>query len=328
MYITANKKTGGVKTFALALSAALSELGYECIVVESFGEMLNRATLKDLRQPNVILISSLGFGIFNLVARNSIFVLHGFPRLDDAGILDFTKVALATKLFSRWASRVTSISQLTYLANISFFGIRSHSIIGNPYLPSVNPYAEKDTVNHQVRILYVGRLVAVKRVEQLIRGFLLAVDRVPSLHLEIVGSGPQMNFLQQIGRHPNISFAGAVSNDLAKNMMRNSDIFVSLAEGENFGITFLEAIHAGCHIICPTTGGQIDWILDYPQVTYVRNVFDADAVCDAILKAVNALREPKKPFDPTWNRQIALRYDALIREAIGEKTKGFEPRQS
>ncbi|GIW36925.1 MAG: hypothetical protein KatS3mg073_1070 [Meiothermus sp.] len=319
VYITASQKTGGVKTFAQGLGAALSDLGYECIIVDSIRHMLRPEILRDLRRKDVVLISSLGFGVLNLVARNSIFVLHGFPRLDDAGLFGFLKVALATKLFSSWATRVTAISQLTYLANASFFGIQSHRIIGNPFVPDPNTQA-KDADPSIIRIAYVGRLVAVKRVEQVIKGFLLATERTPRLHLKIVGSGPAESKLRQIGNHSRISFTGAVPNQVAKSIMQKSEIFISLAEGEPFGITFLEAIQEGCHIICPTTGGQLDWILDYPQVTLVRNIFDAQEVCDAILKAAEELHKPKKPLDPNWNQQVAKQYDALIREALNARS--------
>ncbi len=317
--ITASKKTGGVKTFALALSSLLSELGYQCVLVESFKELLSWKALRELRQPNVVLVSSLGFGVFNLFARRSVFVLHGFPRLDDAGFFGFAKVGMATKLFASWATRVTSISQLTYLANLAFFGIRSDRIIGNPYLESNVPNSAPVADNEIHRVVYAGRLVKVKRVEQVIRGFLLAAEQMPNLYLEVVGSGPEESRLRQLANHPRITFAGSVSNQAAVEKMQRSNIFISLAEGENFGITFLEALSAGCHIVCPTTGGHLDWIMDYPQVTYVKNVFDPHDVCAAILKAVEASRLPKKPLDPGWNKRVALRYDELIREVLDEK---------
>lgn len=318
--ITSSKKTGGVRTFSQALASALSHLGYECTLVDSIQELLKPAMLHQLRQPGVVLISSLGFGVFNLFARSSIYVLHGFPRLDDAGWFGFIKVALATKIFSRWATRVTAISQLTYLANAAFFGIRSHRIIGNPFI-SQESLTRKEARNEIIRVLYVGRLVGVKRVEQIVRGFLLAVQQEPRLHLEIVGSGPEEHSLRKLADHPSISFAGSMPNSEALAKMSQSDIFISLAEGEPFGITFVEALASGCYLVCPTSGGHLDWVVDYPQVAYVKNIFDPKEVAESILEAVKKLDCPRKPLDAEWNLNVARKYDALILEAVNEKAR-------
>lgn len=318
--ITSSKKTGGIQTFSQALASALKLLGYDCRLVYSFHELLKPEVLRVLRQPDVVLISSLGFGVFNLFARSSIYVLHGFPRLDDVGLFGFIKVALAMKIFARWATRVTSISQLTYLANAAFFGIRSHQIIGNPFILQ-NSFTRKKASDGVIRVLYVGRLVGVKRVEQIIRGFLLAAQQEPSLHLEIVGSGPEERTLRRLADHPRISFAGSVPNSEALAKMSQSDIFISLAEGEAFGITFVEAISSGCYLVCPTSGGHLDWVVDYPQVAYVKNIFDPREVAEALLHAVKNLNCPRKPLDANWNLDIARKYEALILEAINEKSQ-------
>jgi len=315
--ITSSKKTGGVKTFAQALSSALGMLGYECTLVDSARDLLNPRAIRELRQPGVVLISSLGFGVFNIIARTSIFVLHGFPRLDDVGFPRFVKIALASKLFAHWATRVSAISQMTYLANAAFFGIRAHSIIGNPYIPSSTP-PNKKTADGIIRAIYVGRLVTVKRVEQVIRGFLLAAEYLPNLHLEIVGSGPEEALLKQLAKNPRITFSGTVPNSVALSKMHQSHIFISLAEGEPFGITFIEALSAGCYLVCPTSGGHLDWVVDYPQVAYVKNIFDSKEVARAILQAAMELGNAQKPLDSNWNLNIAEKYDALIREAVYE----------
>lgn len=316
--ITSSKKTGGIQTFSQALASALKLLGYDCKLVHSFYELFKPEMLRALRQPDVVLISSLGFGVFNLFARSSVYVLHGFPRLDDEGLFGFIKIALATKIFARWATRVTSVSQLNYLAGAAFLGIRIHRIIGNPFLP--NSSAHKKANDGVIRVLYVGRLVGIKRVEQIIRGFLLAVQQEPRLHLEIVGSGPEERALRRLADHPRISFAGSVPNSEALTKMSQSDIFISLAEGESFGITFVEAISSGCYLVCPTSGGHLDWVVDYPQVTYVKNVFDPKEVAEALLQSVERLNCPRKPLDTDWNLIIARKYEALILEAINEKS--------
>ena len=66
----------------------------------------------------------------------------------------------------------------------------------------------------------------------------------------------------------------------------DSEIFISLNETESFGITYLEALLSGCKIVCPKTGGQVEFLCDYTD--RVRFV-DQDSIQDISLAIANLM---------------------------------------
>lgn len=104
----------------------------------------------------------------------------------------------------------------------------------------------------------VGRLHRDKDQATLIRGFALALPKLPpSSVLVIVGDGPLADDLQQLVAQLNIAsnvmFLGKVPN--AKQYFKAFDVFALTSDHEPFGMVLLEAMAAELPIICSASGG-------------------------------------------------------------------------
>jgi glycosyltransferase involved in cell wall biosynthesis len=311
IFITSNKTKGGVQTYALGLKDALTHYGYCVEIVDEPKSILDKNFRNSIRQRDTVIISSLGLGYFNFFAANSIYVLHGFPRLDDRGFLVFIKIWLATLIFSKRANRVVAVSQFTRVINSSFLGIKSHFVIGNTY-KNANKVEDIKKININKRFLYVGRLITVKNVLEALLGFKELCKKNSGVEFVIAGYGPEEERLRELTVGLPVKFLGYVENEMIPKLMLECDVFVSLSDGENFGITFLEALAAGMVIVCPTCGGHVDFLVDYTQVCYVSDVKSTQKIAESLEKALRKSEDKFQLLSETWNEKIGQKYSQII----------------
>ena len=74
----------------------------------------------------------------------------------------------------------------------------------------------------------------------------------------------------------------------------DAEIFISLNETESFGITYVEALLSGCKIICPKTGGQVEFLCNYPDRVQFVDLHSQDDIATAIKYL---LETPTKEID-------------------------------
>ena len=105
-------------------------------------------------------------------------------------------------------------------------------------------------------IAAVGRLVALKRFEDLIDAFSEIATDFPELQLKIVGDGPERHRLEQraaaSGVAKRIHFLGQRAEPMKE--IAGCDAFVSTSAVEGFGMAIVEALSAGIPVIsadCP-----------------------------------------------------------------------------
>ncbi|MDD5340431.1 MAG: glycosyltransferase [Candidatus ainarchaeum sp.] len=97
-------------------------------------------------------------------------------------------------------------------------------------------------------VLYVGRISFEKRLDVLLEAFSMIEnsERV----LVVVGSGPYMGKLKELAAAlgmKGVIFTGYVKD--AGAAYRCADVFASASDTETFGMTFVEAMHAGLPVI-------------------------------------------------------------------------------
>jgi N-acetyl-alpha-D-glucosaminyl L-malate synthase BshA len=109
----------------------------------------------------------------------------------------------------------------------------------------------------------VGRLIRRKNLPELLEIFSNVNSIFPS-ELLIVGDGPEKDNLIKTARELNISdsvkFLGRVSEEQKFQYLSASDLYLSTAMHEGFGIVFLEAMECGLPVICYDHGGQVDFL--------------------------------------------------------------------
>jgi len=103
-----------------------------------------------------------------------------------------------------------------------------------------------------------GRLHADKDQATLIRGFALALPRLPEQSLlAIMGSGPLETSLKQMaadqGVADRVRFLGQIPH--GRRYFKAFDVFALTSDHEPFGMVLLEAMAAGVPVICSDCGG-------------------------------------------------------------------------
>jgi phosphatidyl-myo-inositol alpha-mannosyltransferase len=115
------------------------------------------------------------------------------------------------------------------------------------------------TIPARRTLLFVGRLERRKGLAVLLAAFQrLAPDR-PSLHLEIVGEGPEGHSARGVvpaGLADRVHFLGRLDDDELATRLARSDLYVSPAlGGESFGIVLLEAMAAEVPVVASDIPG-------------------------------------------------------------------------
>ena len=113
----------------------------------------------------------------------------------------------------------------------------------------------------KTHVLYVGRLVDWKAIDILIDVF--AKIENPSIHLDIVGDGPDMAMLKnQASGLDNVTFHGWVEHSKIHQTYDQADIFVLPSVRECGGAVVLEAMARGVPTISTGWGGPVDYIAE------------------------------------------------------------------
>jgi glycosyltransferase involved in cell wall biosynthesis len=109
--------------------------------------------------------------------------------------------------------------------------------------------APRKMPHHPLRLLYVGRLDAQKRVDHLIQA--MAMLTIPA-RLVIVGDGERRDALEKLAdelKLKNISFEGRKNSDELVTYYHNSDIYLTASDREGMSLVALEAMASGLPMI-------------------------------------------------------------------------------
>jgi len=181
--------------------------------------------------------------------------------------------------------------------------------------------------------LYVGRLAAEKRAEQIIHAFRLASESLPRgvIHLIMAGTGPYEPQLRAAAP-PGVTFLGFLERKShLPDLYANCDAFVFASVTETLGLVVLEAMASGLPVIAAPAGGVRDHLRDgrngllYPEG-------DAGAMARAMVRLAEdwelsqrLSRGARRTAEAlTWERELD-RLDLSYREIC--ETATTEPRE-
>jgi glycosyltransferase involved in cell wall biosynthesis len=109
-----------------------------------------------------------------------------------------------------------------------------------------------------------GRLIKLKGIEYLLNAAAAVQAEFPALRVEIAGSGPQREALEQraaaLGIAGRIKFLGWVDN--LSSVLPRWDIFVLPSLEEGFPIAALEAMATGLPVVASAVGGVPELVVD------------------------------------------------------------------
>lgn len=140
-------------------------------------------------------------------------------------------------------------------------------------------------ISHEPYYLVVSRLVAWKRVD-------IAIEAANYLKfpLKIVGAGPAFPTLSRIAKS-NIDFLGEVGEEELISLYQNCRVLI-LPQGEDFGITAIEAQACGKPVIALKSGGVLETVLPGKTGIFFEEQ-KAESLIQAIKKFGNLTIKPE-----------------------------------
>lgn len=176
----------------------------------------------------------------DMISRNCLY-LCGNPKEEDAFQGSFLSVYDKVLAISNTTKRYW---QKYYTKTIK---VISTGVDSNRFKPKVFGGGNKN----ETRVLYIGRLIKRKNVDQIIFAIKDLRKRY-NIKLTIVGDGPERKYLEKISQGEIIDFIGEVKDP--ENYFIRSDIFVSPSEfGEGLQGAVLEAMSCGLVVVASDT---------------------------------------------------------------------------
>lgn len=145
--------------------------------------------------------------------------------------------------------------------------------------------AESCPAKRGFTLLFVGRLAAIKDLSTLIRAAAIAVQRVPDLHLWVVGDGAERSRLEslvaELGIGENVTFWGE-RMDVA-GFFRAADLYCMSSVSEGLPMSLLQAMSVGVPAVVTDVGGMAE-VVKNSDAGLATPVGDPEAMADAILQ--------------------------------------------
>jgi glycosyltransferase involved in cell wall biosynthesis len=185
-------------------------------------------------------------------------------------------------------------------------------------------------VSSTPRIVYVGRLVAHKRVGLLLEAVAELQQDWPDLRLDIAGDGPARLGLertaQRLGVRRMTRFHGRVTDVERARLLGEAWLMVTPSDGEGWGLTVTEANAAGCPALARRVPGLVDSIQQGVNGWLVEQGQTLAAGIDSALRVLAVPGERERYREAcrlwasrfTWER-TALRLADVLRSSADER---------
>jgi len=260
-------------------------------------------------------------------------VIHRCYRGSLAGSLAVTRMQHRAKRREIWTKSVHRFIALTEFARQKFVagGLPAARIEVKPNLVSQVPQNILHPSRHGA--LFVGRLASEKGVDVLMQAW----ARVPSIHLTILGDGPERSRLEKSAPR-NVTFAGQVNQASVQTYMRSAlFLIVPSICYEGFPMTIVEAFSVGLPVIASQIGSLAEIVEDGVNGLHFTPG-DSEALASAardlendrallLLLQDGASNSFQERYLPSKNiRKLEEIYQAAI-ELAGSSTPSIQPRR-
>ncbi len=119
---------------------------------------------------------------------------------------------------------------------------------------------------HDILLIYAGRLGPEKNLDFLIRAFAGTAEAIDNIHLLIIGGGPEEQALRQLagqtGAHARIHFTGMLPYDELPRYLSMADLFVTASVTEVHPLSVIEAMATGLPVLGIQSVGVGDTVED------------------------------------------------------------------
>ncbi|MEI7579639.1 MAG: glycosyltransferase family 4 protein [bacterium] len=158
-----------------------------------------------------------------------------------------------------------------------------HNAIANSPQNKVISAAPVAQLKKEKIVLFLGRLVAQKGADYLLKAAKLVLRYLPDTRFVFVGKGEMLpsliNLSIDLGISGNVSFVGFLEHDQIDQAYLQADLFVMPSVSEPFGLTTLEAIRNGTPVLISKQSGVSEVIPNSLKVDF----WDIEEMADKIL---------------------------------------------
>ncbi|MDN5127474.1 glycosyltransferase family 4 protein [Aliarcobacter butzleri] len=137
-----------------------------------------------------------------------------------------------------------------------------------------------------VKFLFVGRIVPIKNIPFLIKGFIEASKENKNIILNIVGEGykEEVELVKNLAKkYTNIKFLGKKSGSELVEQYQNSDVFILTSNYDNYPNVVFEAMASGLPVIGTNVGGIPSQVID-KKTGYLVELNNIEQLKNSILK--------------------------------------------
>jgi glycogen(starch) synthase len=174
-------------------------------------------------------------------------------------------------------------------------------------------------------ILYLGRLVAAKRVELALEAFAKVVKGFPVVRLVIAGDGIERTRLEEqaaaLQLQERVEFRGLVEPENVPELLNQATLLLMASPYEGFPLAALEAMQMGRPVVTTAGGGVSEAVID-GQTGLVTPSEDSRALAEAVCFLLEHPDRAKEMGEAGRRRQLemfslentAREYDALYQQ--------------
>lgn len=186
--------------------------------------------------------------------------------------------------------RIVSVSESTTTALVDRWRVPRERIATVLNGIDVHAIAAGDDAERDTDIVFAGRMIPTKNVDELLDVIRRCRADRPGLTARIVGDGPLLSEMRQratgLGLDGCVEFTGAIDNASVLDHLRRSKLFVHPSSREGFPVVLIEAMAAGTAIIATRIPGIIDVVSD-GQTGMLVDEHDPEATATRVLDLLN-----------------------------------------
>lgn len=294
--------SGGVAVFTSNLAQEAVRLGNQVLVLTkrphknaypfNVESIWNLKAIRNFKAD--VLISSLDYSLiisfFNLKCKK-IHILHGFTNFKSYSLFKLCLMHCIDKYIREKFNVLLSNSEFTRDINEEIYDIKSDGTFSIGIEEAqLNKIMSSSKTQEKKNLLYVGRIVPAKGVEKAIKAFILSNS---GQNFNIVGYGAELSKLKKdYFNWKSVIFLGPIGHNRIQDIYEHSKAFISLNPFEPFGITYEEAIANGLFVIAPKTGGQVDFLKQFPGRYKLVDPKNTEEVSEAINEGLSSDLKP------------------------------------
>lgn len=224
----------------------------------------------------------------------------------------FKKAPLIRQLFQGFLMQVirrsTAVFALDRETMEDYAAYNSRVIhVGNSIV--CHPWKERPLPGEPVRLLYAGRLSAVKNVGPIIEA---AAEWEKDCTLDILGDGEEREMLEKKAHgSERIRFRGAVTPDEVQKVMGEADMLVMNSTFEGIPMIILEAVSAGLPVVTTDVGG-IKEVLTYGLDSEVTDG-SVQGIRDAMERVLSDYARHSRA---AWEKSLQFDYGKVNRKVF------------